>query len=293
MEKDISPFAPWDQSLPLFINDPRYVLLSSEKDRREVYEEYCRDVGRARRLNRGAPKAESSKKADPDRDYRALMREEVTSTRARFDDFKRKFKKDRRFYSYGRDDREREKAFKTHLRELGERKRADAQRAESDFFELLKEADGVTPNSTWSEVKKGIARDPRYDAVGSSSLREELFGNYLKRLEVKPMETEEEAAARKAREKKEKAEQSLREREAKVREEKERVGKEVGKSKAGAGREEAERLYGTLLVDQVRDHEVSRARNQTPTADKKVILERRSTVSASRPAIPTSLAIAI
>ncbi len=32
-----------------------------------------------------------------------------------------KWKKDRRFYSFGRDDREREKVFKTHLKELSER----------------------------------------------------------------------------------------------------------------------------------------------------------------------------
>jgi transcription elongation regulator 1 len=124
MEKNISPFAPWDQSLPLFINDPRYILLSSEKDRREVYEEHCRDVGRARRLNKtsaNAAAAVESKKADPEKDYKALLREEVTSTRTRWDDFRKKFKKDRRFYAYGRDDREREKAFKTHLKELGER----------------------------------------------------------------------------------------------------------------------------------------------------------------------------
>jgi len=257
IEKDISPFAPWDQSLPLFINDPRYVLLSSEKDRREVYEEYCRDVGRARRLGKNAP-AESSKKSDPEREYKALMREEITSTRARFDDFRRKFKKDKRFYYFGRDDREREKAFKVHLRELGERKRADAQRAESDFEELLKEAD-IAPDSVWTTVKKSIARDPRYDAVGSSSLREELFNRFVKQLGSAPrQETAEEAAERKIREKKERAEQSLREREAKVREEKGRVEAEVGKSKAGAGKEEGERLFGTLLVDQVRDHEVSR-----------------------------------
>lgn len=269
IEKDISPFAPWDQSLPLFINDPRYVLLSSEKDRREVYEEYCRDVGRARRLgkasttttnNHGSSGESSKKKADPERDYKALMREEVTSTRSRFEDFKRKFKKDRRFYSFGRDDREREKAFKVHLRELGERKRADAQRAEKDFEELLKETEGITATSTWAEVKKtpGMSSDPRYDAVGSSSLRQELFDNYVKKLDtIKVNETPEEAAERRLRERKEKAQQSLREREAKVREEKDRVEREVGRSKAGAGREEAERLYGTLLVDQVRDHDVS------------------------------------
>lgn len=237
------------------------MLLSSEKDRREVYEEYCRDVGRARRLNKGpSVVAESSKKVDPEREFKALMREEVTSTRTRWEDFKRKFKKDRRFYSFGRDDREREKGFKTHLRELGERKRADAQRAETDFFDLLKEVESVSPDSKWAEVKRGISNDPRYDAVGSSSLREELFNTYLGKLgSVIKDETPEQAAERKAREKREKAEQSLREREAQVREEKGRVEREVGKSKAGAGREEGERLYGTLLVDQVRDPEVGRA----------------------------------
>ena len=89
------------------------------KDRREVYEEYCRDVGRARRL--GKTTVAESKKQDPERDYKALLREEVTSTRTRWDDFRKKWKRERRFYSFGRDDKDREKAFKTHLKELGER----------------------------------------------------------------------------------------------------------------------------------------------------------------------------
>jgi transcription elongation regulator 1 len=261
MEKNISPFAPWDQSLPLFINDPRYILLGSMKDRREVYEEYCRDVGRARRLNKPTSSSlagPSEKKADPEKEYKALLREEVTSTRTRFDDFKKKWKKDRRFYGYGRDDREREKAFKTHLRELGERKRADAERAEKDFADLLAETEGVGVASIWAEVKKGISGDARYDAVGSSSLREELFEGYKKKLAMKSEdENGEDEKTRKERERKEKAEASLREREAKVREEKDRVGKEMGKSRAGAGREEGERLFGSLLVDQIRDHDVS------------------------------------
>jgi transcription elongation regulator 1 len=123
IERDISPFAPWDQSLPLFINDPRYILLGTMKDRQEVFDEYCRDIGRQRRLGKNAPAGSrtETKKADPEREYKALLREEVTSTRTRWDDFRKKFKKDRRFYSYGRDDRDREKMFKTHLRELGER----------------------------------------------------------------------------------------------------------------------------------------------------------------------------
>lgn len=143
IEKDISPFAPFDQSLPLFINDPRYILLGTMKDRQEVFDEYCRDVGRQRRLGKNAAKSSgatstsmpsdhsasaSKAKADPEKEYKALMREHVTSTRTRWDDFRKQWKKDRRFYSFGRDDREREKAFKTHLKELGEREYKSATR---------------------------------------------------------------------------------------------------------------------------------------------------------------------
>ncbi|EIW70763.1 hypothetical protein TREMEDRAFT_61270 [Tremella mesenterica DSM 1558] len=256
--KEISPFAPWDQSLPLFINDPRYVLLSSLKDRREVYEEYCRDVGRARRLNKIKPAAQEEKKSDPEREYKALLRDEVTSTRTRWEEFRKKWKKERRFYAYGRDDREREKIFKVHLRELGERKRADAQRAEQDFLELLHETPNIAPSSIWQDVKKSLVSDKRYDAVGSSSLREELFDNYRKTLETRAEpETPEQAAERKLKERKAREEASLREREARVRGEKIRVDQEMNKSRIGAGREEGEREFGSLLVDQVRDHDTT------------------------------------
>jgi transcription elongation regulator 1 len=257
IEKDISPFAPWDQSLPLFINDPRYILLSSTKDRREVYEEYCRDIGRARRLNKPTTLVDS-KKVDPEKDYKTLLREAVTSTRMRWDDFRKQWKKDRRVYSFGRDDRDREKVFKVHLRELGERKRADAQRAEQDFADLLKETEGITSSSDWSEVKRGISTDPRYDAVGSSSLRGESFAGYTRQLASTSAQPEsaEEAAESRVRDRKAKEEASLRERQAKIMDVQQQVTKDMSKSRAGAGREEAERLFGSLLVDQVRDHKV-------------------------------------
>lgn len=135
-------------------------------------------------------------------------------------------------------------------------KRADAQRAETDFYDLLKEVPDLSSSSVWSSVKRGISSDPRYDAVGSSSLREELFNGYIRKLASSSNaanETPEEAAERKLKERKAKEEASLRERQAKVREEQERVSKDVGKSRAGAGREEGERLFGSLLVDQVRE----------------------------------------
>jgi len=127
-EKDISPFAPWEISLPRFINDPRYVLLPSEKLRQEVYEDYCREVARNRRLGKSKPvgaasetTTSSSTTKDPLKEYKALLRAEVKSTRTIWDDFRRSWKKDRRFFDFGKDDRQREKVFREHLRELGER----------------------------------------------------------------------------------------------------------------------------------------------------------------------------
>lgn len=227
------------------------MLLPSEKERREAYEDYCRDAGRARRLNK--PKAASEKAVDPEKEYRALLREQVTSTRTRWDDFRRKYRKEKQFYSFGRDDREREKLFKTHLRELGERKRADAQRAEADFMDLLRESEDIKPGAVWSQAKKGINTDPRYDAVGSSSLREELFNKYIKTLEESQPESTETAAERKIRERRERQQASLREREAAVREQQAKVSEDVDKSRKDAGREEGERLFSSLLTDAIRD----------------------------------------
>lgn len=138
-------------------------------------------------------------------------------------------------------------------------KRADAQRAEQDFIELLQEQPNMSSSSVWAEVKKSIASDARYDAVGSSTLRQELFDTHIKKLASTSTipETPEEAAERKVKERKAKAEASLRERQARVQQEQEKVTQEANKSRAGAGREEGERLFGSLLVDQVRSHDVS------------------------------------
>jgi hypothetical protein len=116
-EKDISHLHPWDTSLPLFISDPRYVLLPSVSARRDAFDEYCRD--RARELRQQNVKKEKAE-ANPKEEYERLLSQEVKSTRTSWSDFRRTWKKDRRFYGWGRDDREREKRFKEYLKELGE-----------------------------------------------------------------------------------------------------------------------------------------------------------------------------
>jgi transcription elongation regulator 1 len=104
-------------SLPLFVNDPRYILLPSVTARREAFDEYCRD--RARELREQSVK-EQKETANPKDAFERLLKEEVKSTRTSWTEWRRTWKKDRRFYGWGRDDREREKRFREYLKELGE-----------------------------------------------------------------------------------------------------------------------------------------------------------------------------
>ena len=111
---------PWDTSLPKFVSDPRYVLLPSVAARREAFDEYCKE--RARELRQSSVKNQKDKEtANPKDEYNRLLTDEVKSTRASWTDFRRAWKKDRRFYGWGRDDREREKRFREFLKDLGER----------------------------------------------------------------------------------------------------------------------------------------------------------------------------
>lgn len=111
-------------------------------------------------------------------------------------------------------------------------------------------------------MKRKLQDDPRYDAVGSSSLREDLFNTFLKAIDqgeapsaaqesktekdVLPVEEEldDEEAERQRREKKEKA---VREREARVRADRDRVEADIGRSRQGLNREEDERLFRCAL----------------------------------------------
>ncbi|KAH9853620.1 hypothetical protein C2E23DRAFT_112691 [Lenzites betulinus] len=268
-EKNINPLHPWDTSLPLFVSDPRYVLLPSVSVRRETFDDYCRE--RARELRESKVKVEKET-ADPRQDFERFLKETVKSTRTSWTEWRRQWKKDRRFYGWGRDDREREKRFRDYLKELGEQKRAAAQKAEKDFFALLKESGLAKPDAAWKEIKKHLVSDPRYDAVGSSSLREELFATYLKAgasgdaagssslgnaAEQLSGKTHAEDAAEREREKKERKERAVRERENKVRAERSKVEAEIDRSKLGLAKEEGELEFRTMLTDAIRDPQVT------------------------------------
>ncbi|KAF9652160.1 hypothetical protein BDM02DRAFT_3109570 [Thelephora ganbajun] len=262
-EKDVNPLHPWDKSLPLFISDPRYVLLSSVSARREVFDEYCRERARELRQSKVAKERE-----DPKGEFEKLLHEEVKSTRTSWTDFRRQWKKDRRFYGWGRDEKERERHFRDFLKELGEKKRTAAQRAEKGFFTLLRESN-ADEKSAWKDFKRKISSDPRYEAVGSSSLREELFNAFLKvnvggSLTSHPAASNSRSPGKKvgegledAERKKEKRERALREREQKVKADLSKVEAQIERSRAGLNKEEDERDFRTLLTDAVRDPQVT------------------------------------
>ncbi|KAJ7638797.1 Hsp90 protein-domain-containing protein [Roridomyces roridus] len=248
-EKDINPLHPWDVVLPLFVTDPRYVLLSS----------YCRE--RAREIRQANVKKEKEV-LTPKEEFERFLKEEVKSTRTSWTEFRRTWKKDRRFYGWGRDDREREKKFREWLKELGEKKRAAAQKAEADFFTLLREKVVADEGLAWKDMKLKLSDDPRYDAVGSSSLREELYNTFLKGVAPAPKEPEIRPIEETTREdqqqsRQERAEQAVKEREQKVRADLGRVEAEIGRSRQIGDKEEGELLFKTMLVDAVRDPQMT------------------------------------
>ncbi|KAH9449914.1 hypothetical protein Pst134EA_026625 [Puccinia striiformis f. sp. tritici] len=114
-EESVDPMAPRDNELPKFGTDARYLALSSMKER---------------------PK-QAIPKIDPSQAYRSLLIEFVTSTRTLYEDFRNKHKKDPRFKNFGRDERERERAFKNWLQELGEQKRQQLIKAGQDFQNFI------------------------------------------------------------------------------------------------------------------------------------------------------------
>ena len=291
-EKDVNPLHPWDTALPLFISDPRYVLLPSVSARREAFDEYCRE--RAREIRASRVKKE---KEDPKEEFERLLTTEVKSTRTSWSDFRRQWKKDRRFYGWGRDDREREKRFREFLRELGEStcsslwcvfylksvflgKRALAQKAEAEFFVLLRESGVAQQGAAWKEVsqlsvctatiltlctqvKQAISADPRYDAVGSSSLREELFDTFLTSqsnkmvsdpIDKPAVDTASIEGVDGTQKRKDRKAQAVKEREEKIKAERDRVQANIEKSRVDLNKEEDELQFRCAIAICFRFH---------------------------------------
>ncbi|CAB4396689.1 hypothetical protein RhiirA1_417967 [Rhizophagus irregularis] len=255
-DMEVSPFAIWEKELPRIIHDERYTLIPTLKQRKEIFDEYCKE--RVAELR--AEKKNKAKNLSEKDEYLKLLEEETTH-RSHWDDFRRKFKRDPRFKNFS-DDKEKEKTFRNYVKGLkekeSERKRVQQKKAEEDFVRLLRETREIKYNSSWRKVKRIIDHDPRYDAVESSDMREDIFRDYCRKLEA---EDEEEMAKkedeRRQRDRKAREEASLRNREAQVRWEKKVQTREKDNAKNKIMRDESIREFQTLLVDLVRTHETT------------------------------------
>jgi hypothetical protein len=108
------------------------------------------------------------------------------------------------------------------------------------------------------QVKKPLSDDPRYDAVGSSSLREELFNTFLNAQSNKAeqdqgekQDTEvpsTELGDDETQKPKDRKAQAVKEREEKIRIERERVQATIEKSRIGLNREEGELQFRCAAV---------------------------------------------
>ncbi|KIM22077.1 hypothetical protein M408DRAFT_333084 [Serendipita vermifera MAFF 305830] len=272
-EAQINPMHPWDTTLPLLTSSPEYSRLEHSlplSSQRDIFEEYCKELIAARKAQGSSTKEKAA--VDAKEAYHQLLKDTVTSTRTTYTQFRQQVKKERRFYSFGRDEKEREREFRNYLKELGEQKKNERKKAEEAFVTMLKESKTLRsgPPKKWAEAKKEFQKDSRYDPVGSSTLREELYDAYVKSLgegseavgtstgasnalqsaDTAPAKLDEE-------EKKRRREKAVREREERVRSEKERTAQQNARSRAGLNQEEAELAFNSLLIDAIRDPTVS------------------------------------
>ncbi|SJX63668.1 uncharacterized protein SRS1_14418 [Sporisorium reilianum f. sp. reilianum] len=278
---EINPMAPWDLEQSKFSSHASYLALPT-RDREDAFNEWCKLRIREKRAAKAASSSTSKTShrdpfsASAQSALLTLLRDEVRSTRTKFSDFAAAFAHDARYTAYGRTDTDREALFRTHLVELGEQKRAAAQRAEAAFLDLL--SDRLPGNyrdrvaaavgkdkvmEVWMEAKRsaGLVEDGRYEAVGSSTRRFELFGVWAsgerRRADgAKPAATSsgaavEDAAAAKAKAKQAQRTQALREREQQVRLERQRIERANRTALSAATREESLLSFRQLLLDAV------------------------------------------
>nr|XP_027097460.1 pre-mRNA-processing protein 40C-like [Coffea arabica] len=246
-ERGVAPFSKWEKELPKIFYDPRFKAIPSHSARRALFEHYVRTRAEEQRKERRA-----AQKAAVE-GFKKLLEEvkEDIDDQTDYQTFKKKWGHDPRFVALER--KEREALLNERILPL---KRAAEEKAQairaaaiSSFKSMLKEGD-ITSNSRWSKVKDSLRNDPRYKSVKHED-REALFNEYIAELKAAEEETERIAKDKNSEEDK------LKERERALRKRKEREEQEVERVRLKARRKEAVESYQALLVESIKDPQVS------------------------------------
>ncbi|CAH8858330.1 unnamed protein product [Trichobilharzia szidati] len=248
VEMQVSAFSTWEKELHKIVFDPRYLLLAS-KERKQTFEAYVRERAEEERREKKSKLKEKKEK------FIELMDEAGLNSKSSYSDFAAKYSKDDRFKGIEKS-RDREAMFQDYLAELRKREKEDKHREKEkvklEFFNMLKEQKGITRYTHWTDVKRKVDSDPRYKAVDSSSKREDLFREFIRKLDETPA-VREDSYTRKEREKKERQEASIREREKEVKEALSSSLRERDKEREQHLRNEQETNFHTMLQDLIRD----------------------------------------
>ncbi|KAM7469951.1 hypothetical protein LguiA_008134 [Lonicera macranthoides] len=247
-ERGVAPFSKWEKELPKIVFDPRFKAIPGYSARRALFEHYVRTrAEEERKEKRAAQKAAIE-------GFKQLLEEakEDINHNTDYQTFRRKWGSDPRFEAIERKEREvllneRVLPLKKAAQEKAQAERAAAV---SSFMSMLRDKGDITTSSRWSKMKDGLRNDPRYKSVKHED-REALFNEYIS--ELKSAEEEAERVAKAKREEEEK----LKERERALRKRKEREEQEVERVRSKARRKEAVESYQALLVETIKDPQVS------------------------------------
>ncbi|KAI3713946.1 hypothetical protein L1987_72534 [Smallanthus sonchifolius] len=247
-ERGVAPFSKWEKELPKFVFDPRFKAIPSYSTRRAIFDHFVRTrAEEERKEKRAAQKAAIE-------GYKQLLDEakEDIDHNTDYQTFKRKWGHDLRFEALDR--KEREALLNERVvplkRSVEEEARAKRAAVVSSFKSMLRDNKDISPTSRWSKVKDMFRNDPRYKLVKHED-REDIFNEYISELKESGVEAERAAKAKRDEEEK------LKERERVLRKRKEREEQEVERVRSKALRKEAIESYQALLVETIKDPQVS------------------------------------
>lgn len=232
----INPYSPWEKLLEegKVVDDSRYTVLSTTKERKEVWEEWSRE--KIKELKEERAKQE---KKDPKIPYMALLQEKATP-KLYWPEFKRKFKKEPAMKDMSLADKDREKLYREHISRL----KMPQSTLKSDLAALLKSASISKLNNQTlpTHLPSEIVTDIRYISLDAQT-RDALVEAFIQTLPPPPEDkeaVEQDEAAQKALELRRKREKALQDRERAVEEEQRRQEKKLQYSKALLRDEERE-----------------------------------------------------
>lgn len=247
LERGVSAFSTWEKELHKIVFDPRYLLLNP-KERKQVFDQYVKTRAEEERREK------KNKIMQAKEDFKKMMEEAKFNPRVTFSEFAAKHAKDSRFKAIEKM-KDREALFNEFVAAARKKEKEDSktrgEKIKSDFFELLSNHH-LDSQSRWSKVKDKVESDPRYKAVDSSSMREDLFKQYIEKI-AKNLDSEKE----KELERQARIEASLREREREVQKARSEQTKEIDREREQHKREEAIQNFKALLSDMVRSSDVS------------------------------------